>query len=278
MQIHEITLLNENALGAFGAGFAKGAGISLPDTGTVGGTVVSAYGDARQKAAAAAAKPQIEAMAKREMQGWNTAVTNLLKQRNLSDRAQLPQSDQQSLRTDLRNRVHKVFMQGRLGNEYNRDFPARVDRRSQGNAKELVNRLNAAIQSITNFKNNPAADAAQQMALWQELSQASYDAMSLAQFHPSQNTATAKTMPKIKPNPDKSFNIGDQKINPLDPVGKEITQKIQAAQAANSNQVPNIILAQDGIRIGNSLLDPRNPVDAKIIELIQSQQAAGAAV
>lgn len=276
MQIHEITKLNESALGAFGAGFAQGAGISLPDTGTSGGTAVSAYGDARQKAAAAAAKPQIAAMAKQEMQGWNTAVTNLLKQRNLQSPAQLAQSDKQSLRTDLRNRVHNVFMQKQLGNEYNRDFPARVDRRSQGKAKELVNRLNAAIQSITNFK-NPAADAAQQMALWQELSQASYDAMSLAQFHPSQNTATAKPMPKIKPNPDKSFNIGNLKVNPLDPMGKEIIQKLQAAQAANSNQVPNIISAQDGIRVGKDLLDPRNPVDAKIIEIIQTQQAAGAA-
>ena len=190
----------------------------------------------------------------------------------------MTQSDKQSLRTDLRNRVHNVFMQKQLGNEYTRDFPAKVDRRSQTKAKELVNRLNAAIQSITNFK-NPATNAAQQLALWQELSQASYDAMSLSQFHPAQSIGAAKQMPKlIGPDPDGSYRIGNTKISPLDPVGKQLIQKIQGSKAAKSNREPDIVSAQDGIRVGGELLDPRNPVDAKMIELIQSQQAAGAAV
>ena len=289
MQIYEITRLNENVLGAFGAGFAQGAGLNVParPEDDRAGSYVSGVGDARQKSAAAAAKPLIAAAAKKEMQGWNTAVTDLLRQRNLSDRAQLTQSDQQSLRTDLRNRVHDVLMRGQLGSEYNRDFPARVDKRSQGEAKEIVNRLNRVIQSITNFRNNPAADAAQQMALWQELSQASYDAMSLVQFHPAINQTTASAgavtgpMPKILgPNPNGSYNIGNTRAGELtsNPVDALITQKIQAELKATPGRLPEIRSNSDGsINIGSQQLNPRNPDETKAIQRIRSLVTASGA-
>jgi hypothetical protein len=282
MQIREITQqLNENALGAFASGFAQGAGINVPDTGDAGGAGVSAYGDARQKAAAQAAKPMIAQLAKQEMQAWNTSVAELLKQRNLQSPAQLTQSDKQSLRTDLRNRVHKVFMRGKLGDEYNRDFPASVDRRSQTKAKELVNRLNAAIQSITNFK-NPAADAAQQLALWQALSQASYDAMSLSQFHPAQSSSTVAgavsgEMPEILSNPGGGYNIGKLELT-RDPVDQLIVQKIQAEQQKNPKARLRPKENTDGsISIGSQRLDPRDPNEAKAIARIKSAAGGPAA-
>jgi len=279
MQICEITQqLNENALGAFGAGFAQGAGINMPSTGgtdNASGSALTGYGNARQKAAAAAAKPLIAQLAKQEMQGWNIAIADMLKQEKVQSTAQLSPTAKMTLKRNLWDRLHKVLMQGKLDANYVRSLPNSVDKRSQTAATNLVNQLNAATQAIMNFS-QPAKDAAQQLTQWTTLSQAAYDAMSLTKFNPAQRSGPAKQMPKIKPNPDESFNIGNQKINPLDPVGKQITQKIQAAQAANSNRVPDIISAQDGIRIGNSLLDPRNPTDAKIIELIQSQQAAEA--
>lgn len=278
MQIHEITLLKENALGAFGAGFAQGAGINMPSAdGLDNSSTVTGYGDARQKAAAQQAQPLIAQLAKQEMQGWNMAIADMLKQEKVQSTAELSPTARITLKRNLWDRLHKVLMQGKLGTNYVQSLPSSVDKRSRPAATKMVNQLNAATQAVMNFK-QPAKDAAQQLMQWTTLARNAYDAMSLAQFNPAQRSGQAKRMPEIKPNPDKSFNIGNQKINPLDPVGKEITQKIQAAQAANSNQVPNIISAQDGIRIGNSLLDPRNPTDAKIIELIQSQQAADTGV
>jgi hypothetical protein len=280
MQIREITLqLNENALGAFGAGFAQGAGINVPSAGGTDdeGTTLTGYGDARQKAAAAAAKPLIAQMAKQEMQGWNVAIADMLKQEKVQSTAQLSPTAKMSLKRNLWNRLHKVFMQGKLGTNYVQSLPGSVDKRSQASATKMVNQLNAATQAIMNFR-QPAKDAAQQLMQWTTLSQAAYDAMSLAQFNPAQRIGTAKPMPKITPNPDNSFNIGNTKVNPLDPVGKQITQKLQAAQTENSSQAPAIVSAPDGIRIGNSKdpLDPRNPVDAKMIEMIQAAMTAEA--
>jgi hypothetical protein len=281
MQIREITRLNENALGAFGAGFAQGAGINMPSAGGAdnnSGSAVTGYGDARQKAAAQQAQPLIAQLAKQEMQAWNVAVADLVKQKELQDAKHLSSTDKMSLKRNLWDRLHKVLMQGKLGANYVQSLPGSVDKRSQPAAKQMVNQLNAATQAIMNF-NQPAKDAAQQLMQWTTLSQAAYDAMSLAQFNPAQSRGKPKQMPKITgPDPDGSYRIGNTKVNPLDPIGKQITQKIQAAQTENSNQVPAIVSTPDGFRIGNGkdALDPRNPADAKMIEMIQAVIAAEA--
>jgi hypothetical protein len=285
MQIREITQqLNENALGSFASGFAQGAGIAGSDTGgsDAASNALTGYGDARQKAAAQQARPMIELAAKKEMQGWNTAIADMLKQENVQSATLLSSTARLSLKRDLWNRLHKVFMQGKLGTNYVQSLPTSVDKLRQPKAKELVGQLNAATQAIMNF-NQPAKDAAQQLAQWQTLSQVAYDAMSLVQFYPSQRVGGTKQMPKISgPNPDGSYRIGNTKVNPLDPVGKQITQKLQAAQTENSNQVPPIVSAPDGFRVGKSKdpLNPRDPVEAKMIEMIQAAMAAeaGAAV
>jgi hypothetical protein len=279
MQIREITQqLNENALGSFASGFAQGAGIGGSDTGgsNTASSALTGYGDSRQKAAAQQARPMIALAAKKEMQGWNTAVAKLLKQQNLQSPTQLDKTNKLSLKRDLWNRLHKVLMQGKLGTNYVQSLPTSVDKLRQPKAKELVNQLNAATQAIMNF-NQPAKDAAQQLAQWQTLSQVAYDAMSLVQFHPSQRVGGTKPPPKLKQNPDNSFDVGNQKINPLDPVDAKIIAKIQAEQAANSNRVPEIKSNfDDTYSIGRQKLDPRKPEDAKMIQLIQAAQAAEA--
>jgi hypothetical protein len=239
-------------------------------------TALTGYGDARQKAASAAAKPLIAQMAKQEMQAWNVAIADMVKQKKLQGAKHLSSTDKMSLKRNLWDRLHKVLMQGKLGANYVQSLPGSVDKRSQPAAKQMVNQLNAATQAIMNF-NQPAKDAAQQLMQWTTLSQAAYDAMSLAQFNPAQSRGKPKQMPKITgPDPDGSYKIGDTKVNPLDPIGRQITQKIQAAQTENSSQAPAIVSAADGIRIGNSKdpLDPRNPADAKMIEMIQAVIAA----
>ena len=266
MQIHEITLpLNENALGAFGAGFAQGAGISVPDTGDAGGTVVSAYGDARQKAAAAAAKPMIAMMAKQEMQAWNMALADLLKKEKVIDRKQLSDASRNELARDLDVRLHKVLMQGNVGTNYAQDLPANVDQLSQPKAKALVDQLNAAKQAILNFDQAPAT-AAQQLAQWQALSQSAYDAMALTQFYPLKNNI----IPKISPNPNGSYNIGSYRLTG-DPADQLIAQRIRTEQEKSPNTTPQLKAHSDrSFSIGSLKLDPRNPDEAKAIAKIQA--------
>lgn len=280
MQIHEITRLNENALGAFASGAASALGVPGDVSGAIGSIgdagAVSGYGDARQKAAAAAAKSAIESMAKKEMQSWNAAIADQLKQKQVQTAAQLDKSTRGSLKRDLWNRLHKVFMQGRLGINYVQSLPASVDQRSQPAAKALVNRLNLATQAIMNF-NQPAATAEQQLEKWQNLGQTAYEAMSLVQFRPSTTNARSRPVPKIQPNPDRSFNVGSQKLNPGDPVTAKIIQKIQAEQSAVPGQTPEIKRAPDETyTLGRTKLNPRDPVDAKLIQIIQAAEQADA--
>ena len=275
MQIHEITLqLNENALGAFGAGFAQAAGISVPGTGDAGGAGISAYGDARQKAAAQAARPLIAQAAKQEMQAWNVAIADMLKKEKVQSREQLSPASKAELERDLDTRLHKVLMRGAAGADYTQGLPANVDQLSQPKAKALVDRLTAAKQAILNF--DQPATAAQQLAQWQTLSQTAYDAMSLTQFYPDKRRALSGTMPKILPNPDGSYNIGSYKLTG-DRADQLIVQKIQAELKTNPGATPQLRANRDGsINIGAQKLDPRNTDEAIAIERIESA-AVGAA-
>lgn len=284
MQIHEITRLNENVLGTALGAAASGAASALGVSGDVsaafgsigGGPAASGYGDARRKAAAAA-KPLIDANAKKEMQNWNAAVADLVKQKQVQKASQLDTSSKMALRRDLFNRLHKVFMQGRLGNNYIQELPTSVDKLRQPEARDLVNRLNLATQAIMNF-NREAATPEEQLKQWQTLSQTAYDAMSLTQFYPatSRSTAGAVTgpMPKILgPNTDGSYNIGDDPAGKLtsDPVDTLITSKIQAELTAAPGRNPEIKSANDGsINIGSQRLDPTKPDEAKAIQRIKS--------
>lgn len=275
MQIHEITLpLNENALGAFGAGFAQGAGISVPDTGDAGGTVTSAYGDARQKAASLAARPLIAQAAKQEMQAWNVAIADMLKKEKVLGREQLSPTSRSELARDLDVRLHKVLMKGSVGTDYTQGLPANVDELSQPKAKVLVDRLTAAKQDILNF--DQPTTAQQQLAQWQALSQSAYDAMSLTQFYPDKRRMMSGTMPKIVPNPGGGFNIGSYKLTG-DRVDQLIIQKIQAELKTNPKADPQLRANRDGsINIGAQRLDPRNTDEAMAIERIESAMGSSA--
>jgi hypothetical protein len=271
MQIREITQqLNENALGAFGAGFAQGAGISVPDTGTAGGAVVSAYGDARQKAAAQAARPLIAALAKKEMQAWNVAIADMLKKEKVQSREQLSPASKSELARDLNTRLHVELMKNSAGADYTQGLPNNVDQLSQPKATALVDRLNTAKQDILDF--DQPATATQQLAQWQALSQAAYEAMSLTQFYPARKI----TLPEILPNPDGTYNIGKLKLTG-NPVDQLIVQKIQAEQQKNPNAKPQLRSNTDGsINIGAQRLDPRNPDEAKAIARIESAMDSSA--
>ena len=286
MQIYEITRLNENvlgtALGAAASGAASALGVSGDVSGAFGsiggGPAASGYGDARRKAAAAAAKSSIEAMAKREMQSWNTAVADLVKQKQVQDAKQLDTSSKMKLRRDLFNRLHKVFMQGRLGNNYIQALPTSVDKLRQPEAKDLVNRLTLEARDIMNF-NKPSSSPEEQLKQWQTLSQTAYDAMSLTQFYPATSRARAGAvtgpMPKILgPAVNGSFNIGNDPVGKLktsDPTDNLIISKISTELAATPGRNPEIKSATDGsITIGSQRLDPTKPDEERAIQRIMS--------
>jgi len=229
MQIREITQrLNENALGAFGAGFAQGAGINVPDTGAAGGATPTnaKYGPAAQQQAARMSEPLIAQQAQKELELWNASVLNLMQQNNVSSLALLDQATKQSLARSLVNQFHKNFTQKKLGTDY-KSLPQLVAPKKQAEAQQLVNTIQQSLNSILNFK-APAQDKKTQLAQWTALSRAAYDAMSLVQFHPSKETALAAEIPQVTQDTSGSYFFAGEKLDPSNPVDAKIIQRIQA--------------------------------------------------
>jgi hypothetical protein len=229
MQIHEITQqLNENALGALATGFGQATGINMPKLGTDAAATSDKYGPAAQQQAARMSEPLIQQQAERELANWNASVLNMLKQNGVSSPAQLDRSIKQSLATTLVNQLHKNFMQNKTGSDY-KALPRLVDLAKQPEAQDTVKQIQTALNSILNF-NAPAQDKQQQLAQWLTLSRAAHHAMSLVQFHPSKQTMKQTRVPELKQNPDGTYSIGGQKLNPADSTDAKIIQKIQAQQ------------------------------------------------
>jgi hypothetical protein len=233
MQIREITQqLNEDALGALATGFSQATGINMPKLGTDAAPTPYKYGPAGQQQAAKMSEPVIQQQAERELANWNASILNLLKQNGVSSPAQLDRSTKQSLAKTLVNQLHKNFMQNKTGADY-KTLPRLVDIAKQPEAQDAVKQIQTALNSILNF-NAPAQDKQQQLAQWLALSRAAYNAMSLVQFHPSKQTMKQTAVPDLKQNPDGSYSIGGQKLNPQDPVDAKIIQRINAQRTPTS--------------------------------------------
>ena len=209
MQIHEITRrrTNEGVLSGI-AGAAKAVGSQIAakandwatkKTGTDFSKLGpnNPYGD-QQKAAAAAAVPVIKSQAEQQQKLWNTAIAKTQQQNNVQSPAQFDPGTKDGLGKSLMNQIHKNFLQGKVGTDY-KQLPRWVEPAAQQQANDIVQRIDAATQSILNF-NNPKT-AQQAMADWQTLSQATYDAMSLMQFNSDSGTSGARKTPTAPGTP-----------------------------------------------------------------------------
>lgn len=139
------------------------------------------YG-AQKSQAAAAAKPLIDAQAKQQQKLWNTALTKTMQSMNVSDPRAMPSGTKQEMARSLMTQIHTNLLRNKLGRDYTQ-LPSYVDGNAQQEAQDIVKRITAAKQDILNF-NAPVKDPVKSLADWQTLSQATYDAMSLAEFRP----------------------------------------------------------------------------------------------
>lgn len=206
MQIHEITKrkVNEGVLSGISNAVSKAA--SSPLAKAVGSHIAAKASDwatkqtgldsgknnpysDQQKAAATAAVPVIKAQAEKQQKLWNTAIAKIQQQNNVQSPAQLDTGTKQGLAKSLMNQIHKNFLQGKVGTDY-QQLPKWVDGKAQQQANDIVKRITDAKQSILNF-NNPNKTAQQAMAEWQTLSQATYDAMNLMQFNSASGMSSA---------------------------------------------------------------------------------------
>jgi hypothetical protein len=207
MQIHEITRRRTNegvlsnmakAVGSHVA--AKANDWATKKTGTDFSKLgpKNPYGD-QQKAAATAAAPVIKSQAEQQQKLWNTAIAKTQEQSNVQSPSQFDPGTKQGLEKSLMNQIHKNFLQGKVGTDY-KQLSRWVDPAAQQQANDIVQRIDAATQSILDF-NNGDKTAQEAMAEWQTLSQATYDAMSLMQFSSGSGSSAARKTPTAPGSP-----------------------------------------------------------------------------
>jgi len=234
MQIREITQqLNENALGAFGAGFSQATGINMPKLGgdSSSSTTAYKYGPAAQQQAAKLSAPVITQMADKELANWNASVLNLLKQNGVASTASLDRATKQSLARSLVTQVQKNFMQNKAGADF-KSLPKLVSADKQAEAEDLVKQIQISMNNILNF--NAPGDKAAQRNYWQALAFAAYQAMSLVQFYPSKETEQATALPQVTQDPNGGYSIGGQKLDPANPKDAALIQRINASRVPGS--------------------------------------------
>ena len=238
MQIHEITRRKTNegvlsnmakAVGSHVA--AKANDWATKKTGTDFSKLgpKNPYGD-QQKAAATAAAPVIKSQAEQQQKLWNTAIAKTQEQSNVQSPLQFDPGTKQGLEKSLMNQIHKNFLQGKVGTDY-KQLPRWVEPAAQQQANDIVQRIDAATQSIIDF--NTPKTAQEAMAEWQTLSQATYDAMSLMQFSSGSGSSGAGKTPTAPGSP------GTPAATP-DPATEKAAQQIVTASGITQPQLQQV--------------------------------------
>ena len=186
MQIHELTKRRKlNEVGAWSKGFLKGFGVDVPD---------------EQKST-----PELEALAKapllvrqnaENMQSqWAEQVSRAMAADRVTDPAQISSQAKFNLRAGLKSIIaHNAFLKG-VDFENLDQMVSQVD--ANGNpttvyvdqADGIMNRMLAGMHQLSNL--NAATPATQELARFQMIAQAAYEAGVLLQFHPGAGAGQA---------------------------------------------------------------------------------------
>ena len=186
MQIHELTKRRRlNEVGAWTKGFLGGFGINVPD-------------EQQQKST-----PELEALAKappliarqsRQMQKeWAAQVSRAMAADGVTNPEDLSYQSMTALEQTLRQMVSKLMNNIDIGSLS--QSVATVGAGGQpttyytDQATQLTNRLEDGVRQLHTFWMDKTAT--QELAEWQKVAQAAYDASVLVQFHPAQTAATS---------------------------------------------------------------------------------------
>jgi len=196
MQIHELTKRRKlNEVGAWTKGFLGGFGINVPD-------------EQQQKST-----PELEALAKappliarqsRQMQKeWAAQVSRAMAADGVTNPEDLSYQSMTALEQTLRQMVSKLMNNIDIGSLS--QSVATVGAGGQpttyytDQATQLTNRLEDGVRQLHTFWMDKTAT--QELAEWQKVAQAAYDASVLVQFHPAQQASPSGGQPAQQPPP-----------------------------------------------------------------------------
>jgi len=196
MQIHELTKRRKlNEVGAWSKGFLKGFNIDVPDQPKT----------TPELEALAKAPPLIARQSRQMQRDWAKQVSQAMAADGVTNPEDLSDQSMRALEKTLRQMISSL-----MNNMDIRTLPqavATVGANGQpttyytDQATNITNRLEDGVRELHTFWMDKTAT--QELAEWQKVAQAAYDASVLVQFHPAQTAATSggQAAPQQPPPP-----------------------------------------------------------------------------
>lgn len=184
MQIHELTKPRKlNEVGAWSKGFLKGFGVDVPDE----------QKSTPELEALAKAPPLIARQSRQMQRDWAKQVSQAMAADGVTNPEDLSYQSMIALEKTLRQMVSSLMNNMDIGTLS--QSVASVGANGQpttyytDQATQLTNRLEDGVRQLHTFWMDKTAT--QELAEWQKVAQAAYDARVLVQFHPAQTAATS---------------------------------------------------------------------------------------
>jgi hypothetical protein len=192
MQIHELTKRRRlNEVGAFSKGFLGRFGIDVPDEPK----------STPELEALAKAPPLIARQSRQMQRDWAAQVSRAMAADGVTNTEDLSDQSMRALEVTLRKMISSLMNNMDIGT-----LPQQVATVGAGGqpttfytdqATALTNRLEDGVRQLHTFWMDKTAT--QELAEWQKVAQAAYDASVLVQFHPAQTAATSGGQPAPQP-------------------------------------------------------------------------------
>ena len=202
MQIHELTKRRKlNEVGAWTKGFLKGFGVDVPDEPK----------STPELEALAKAPPLIARQSRQMQRDWAKQVSRAMAADGVTNPEDLSHQSMIALEKTLRQMVSSLMNNMDIGSLS--QLVATVGAGGQpttyytDQATQLTNRLEDGVRQLHTFWMDKTAT--QELAEWQKVAQAAYEASVLVQFHPAQTAATSggqSAQPQAQPQAQPSQN------------------------------------------------------------------------
>lgn len=201
MQIHELTKRRRlNEVGAFSKGFLGKFGIDVPDEPK----------STPELEALAKAPPLIARQSRQMQRDWAAQVSRAMAADGVTNTEDLSDQSMRALEVTLRKMISSLMNNMDIGTLSQQ--VATVGAGGQATtfytdqATALTNRLEDGVRQLHTFWMDKTAT--QELAEWQKVAQAAYDASVLVQFHPAQTAATSGGQAAPQPPPQQQAQPG----------------------------------------------------------------------
>lgn len=229
-------------------------------------------------AAAKVNEPLIRQIATRLQERYDLGVKQAMQKERVATPMQLSSVARTNIVTSLKNYLHSKVMQNKVGVDY-KQLPRYIDPQHRDQANRTVAAMDNVISKIASFSANGVTPDD-----WRGLANSAYNAMSLMQFYPSQDTrekelGLSNRIDKLLQFYSKAIKDPSTPQDTLDAV-KQALYKHQGAQAMSPQQLQKLASIEQRsaaydrgqpLTFGGVKMDPTDPKDAAVLAALRQQ-------